>query len=172
MKVLNFPLTKISICFVFGVLISYYQKPSILVAISALIIALIIFAFLYFSIRRSKRVNIYFGIITYFTSFFIGVTTLLFHTDSLQKSNYSHCQKAFEKSHFITLTLREKLKDNDFNDRYIALINTIDNKPFSGKVLLNIRKDSAGNPFIIGNIFRLKVILQKHSSPKNPNQFN
>lgn len=74
---------------------------------------------------------------------------MLFNTDSLQKSNYIHCKKAFEAPHFITFTLREKLKSNDYNDRYTAIINQIDNKDYSGKIIVNIQKDSAKNNLTI-----------------------
>jgi competence protein ComEC len=97
---------------------------------------------------------------------------LLIHTDTFDKSNYTHSQTAFEKSQFITFTLREKLKSNDYNDRYIGLVNTIENKTYSGKIIVNIQKDSTQNPLIIGNIIKVKTALQKTSSSKNPNQFN
>lgn len=104
--------------------------------------------------------------------FFIGTITLLFHTESLQRTNYIHFEKAFEKSQFVTLTLNEKLKSNDYNDRYIAVFNQIGKKSCSGKIILNIQKDKTPNLLIIGNIIRLKTILQHNSTPKNPNQFD
>lgn len=113
-----------------------------------------------------------FGISTYSISFFIGIITLLFHTESLHKSHYTHCKKAFETPQTITFTLHEKLKSNAYNDRYIALINTIDNKNYSGKIIVNIQKDSTRNSLIIGNIIKVKTVLQHNTTNKNPNQFD
>lgn len=172
MKVLDFPLIKITISFVFGVLVSFYFKPSVFVAILALCISIIAFVTLYFLSGKNKNSTVYFGVNTCLTSFFIGIITLLFHTDSLQESNYTHCKKAFEKPQLITLTLREKLKGNDYNDRYIAIINKIENKSYSGKIILNIQKDSTENPLLIGNKIQLKTTLLQHKSPGNPNQFD
>lgn len=171
MKVLDFPLTKITIWFLFGILFCYYCKPSLDIAISVFIVAIIVFTILYFLIKRNKRFTTFFGINTYFISFVIGILTLLLHTNSLQKSNYIHCKKAFETPQIITFTLREKLKSNAYNDRFTAIINTINRKNYSGKIIVNIQKDSLKN-LIIGNVIKVKTVLQQNSSNKNPNQFD
>jgi len=171
MKVLDFPLTKITIWFLFGILFCYYCKPSLDIAISVFIVAIIVFTILYFLIKRNKRFTTFFGINTYFISFVIGILTLLLHTNSLQKSNYIHCKKAFETPQIITFTLREKLKSNAYNDRFIAIINNIDGGNYSGKIIVNIQKDSLKN-LIIGNVIKVKTVLQQNSSNKNPNQFD
>ena len=171
MKVLDFPLTKITIWFLFGILFCYYCKPSLDIAISVFIVAIIVFTILYFLIKRNKRFTTFFGINTYFISFVIGILTLLLHTNSLQKSNYIHCKKAFETPQIITFTLREKLKSNAYNDRFIAIINNIDGENYSGKIIVNIQKDSLKN-LIIGNVIKVKTVLQQNSSNKNPNQFD
>ncbi|QDW19909.1 ComEC/Rec2 family competence protein [Flavobacterium sp. KBS0721] len=171
MKVLDFPLTKITIWFLFGILFCYYCKPSLDIAMSVFIVAIIVFTILYFLIKRNKRFTTFFGINTYFISFVIGILTLLLHTNSLQKSNYIHCKKAFETPQIITFTLREKLKSNTYNDRFIAIINNIDGGNYSGKIIVNIQKDSLKN-LIIGNVIKVKTVLQQNSSNKNPNQFD
>ncbi|OCB75621.1 competence protein ComEC [Flavobacterium piscis] len=171
MKVLDFPLTKITIWFLFGILFCYYCKPSLDIAFSVFIVAIIVFTILYFLIKRNKRFTTFFGINTYFISFAIGILTLLLHTNSLQKSNYIHCKKAFETPQIITFTLREKLKSNAYNDRFIAIINNIDGGNYSGKIIVNIQKDSLKN-LIIGNVIKVKTVLQQNSSNKNPNQFD
>ena len=172
MKVLNFPLTKITICFTLGILAAYYWQPGLHIINLALIALLSLLFCLYFLSRKRKKFIIPFSINTYFISFFIGCLTLFFHTESLHKTNYTNCKKAFGKPQNITLCLREKLKGNDYNDRYIAFIKQIDNHNYSGRIIINIQKDSLPNTLIIGNIIRLKTILQHNPVPKNPNQFD
>lgn len=169
MKVLNFPLTKITISFITGIIISYYFQPKIFIVIPVFTVTTILFLITFFSYKKNK---IPFGVLSCCFSFIIGVITLLFHTESLQKTNYIHFEKAFEKPQFVTLTLNEKLKSNDYNDRYIAVFNQIGKKSCSGKIILNIQKGKTPNLLIIGNIIRLKTILQHNNSPKNPNQFD
>jgi competence protein ComEC len=172
MKVLDFPLVKITFWFLVGILVSYYVEITLSASVLAFFIGAVIFSIFYFLAKKNKIFIPFFGFGTYYISFFIGILTLLFHTDSLQKSNYIHCKKAFETSQSITFTLREKLKGNAYNDRFTALINTINNKPYSGKIIVNIAKDSTKQLLIIGNIIKAETVLQHNPSNKNPNQFN
>lgn len=172
MKVLNFPLTKITIWFLIGIMISYYWRPSTMIAATMLFVGTIFMVILYSLSKKQKRLNILFGIISYYISFCIGITALLINTDSLQKSNYVNSQKVFEKPHKINILLHEKLKSNDYNDRYIGIITRIDDKIYSGRIIVNIRKDNSKNPLIIGNSIKTKTILQHIDSAKNPNQFD
>ena len=171
MKVFDFPLVKITISFILGILICYFGQPSILISAISLIVAVLLISILYF-FSKNKKQNIFFGVGVYYLSFCIGTTTLLINTDSLQKSNYIHYGQAFQKPCYITFTLREKIKGNDYNDRYVALVNTIDGKNYSGRIIINLQKDSLQNPLVIGNTIKAKTILQHNSFAKNPNQFD
>lgn len=172
MKVLDFPLTKITVWFILGILVSYYYPLSLSLIIPALLLGLIVFGILYFSIKKHRNFNLFFGITTYFIAFFFGIITLLFHTDSLQKTNYVHNKKAFEIPQYVTFTLREKLKSNDYNDRFTAIINDINDTVYSGKIIVNIQKDSLKNSVLIGNIIKVKTLLRRNNPNKNPNQFD
>ena len=172
MKVLDFPLAKITFSFVFGIAAAYYWLPSITISVIYLFIGLTLLSTFYLFSKKNKKLNIFFGLSTYYTSFCIGVIALSINTDSFQNSNYIHYKSAFESPHCINITLREKLKSNIYNDRYIALINTIDNKYYSGKIIVNIAKDSIKNHLVIGNSIRTTTVLQHTNSPKNPNQFD
>ena len=172
MKVFDFPLAKITIWFITGILVSYYLKITIFIAAIAFSFGLLAFFVSYLLAGKNKKTISFFGISTYYLSFFIGILTLFFHTDSLQKTNYIHCTKAFENPQSITFTLRERLKGNSYNDRFSAIINEINNVPYSGKIIVNIAKDSLQNQFLIGNVIKVKTILQHNAASKNPNQFD
>lgn len=172
MKVLDFPLAKITICFITGILVSYYWQPTIFVAATTIIITAILFLMLYFLSGKNKKLLLFFGISTCLISFWLGIITLLFHTESLQQSNYIHCKKAFENEQWMSFTLIEKLNSNNYNDRYIARLNHIKSTIYRGKIIVNIKKDNLPNTFIIGNTIQTKAILQHTTAPKNPNQFD
>ncbi|WPO80500.1 ComEC/Rec2 family competence protein [Flavobacterium sp. KACC 22761] len=172
MKVLDFPLARITIWFILGIVFFYYITIPLFVSEIALGLGPSILIVFYFLSKRNRRFISFFGASTYFISFFIGGITLIAHTNSLQKSNYIHYQKAFETPSEITFILREKLKSNSYSDRFTALIQTIDGKTHSGKIIVNIAKDSLKSPFVIGNIIKTKTTLQKNNSTKNPNQFD
>lgn len=172
MKVLDFPLAKVTIGFTAGIILSYYQSFSITTAVSLLLVSSLVLLTVFYLNRSNKKLAVYFGMSVYLISFSVGILTLLFHTEKLHKTNYTHLENAFTNSSTITLTIREKLKSNDYSDRYIALINTIDNKIYSGRVILNVQKENTKKALIIGNIIKVKTTLQHNSPNKNPNQFD
>lgn len=172
MKVIKFPLARITITFVAGILIAYSLKPSPTVAFVFLAVTLVIFIGTYYLSKTNTKSQLHFGIATCLLAFSIGTTTQTVHTDSNKQSNYTYYKNIFEKNHIFTLTLREKLKSATFNERYIALLNSIDNEKASGRILLNINKDSLKHSIAIGSQLKINALLHKTTSQKNPNQFD
>jgi competence protein ComEC len=172
MKVLHFPLARITIGFIFGLLFAFYLQPSISAVFIALISSLSIFILFYFLSKSRSKLSLYFGIGTYFLSFIIGISTQIAHTDYFQKSNYIHNKTIFKKPHFISLTIREKMKSSASRDRYIAIVNHIDQKEQTGRIILNIQNDSLHHALQVGNSLLIKGTLSKNKPPNNPNQFD
>lgn len=172
MKVLQFPLARITIGFIVGILVAFYLKPELTIVFGLLFISILILVISYF-VQKNKYTNaVYFGIATFIVSFFIGATTQITHTDYYQKSNYIHESSFFDKPHLLSVVIREKIKSTTSNNRYIALINQIDNKKLTGRILLNIRKDSLTVPFETGTFLHITGTAYKNKPPNNPNQFD
>jgi len=172
MKVLQFPLARITLAFIAGVLFAYSFKPVPSIVFIFLAVNSLFFVTTYYASKANRKRLLLFGIAVFLQVFSIGVTTQTVHTDSNQQNNYTHYKNIFDKDHNFRLTLREKLKSNAFNDRYIAIINSVDNQKATGRILLNIRKDSITHPFIIGNQLKIYAPLIKNTPQKNPNQFD
>ena len=172
MKVLQFPLARMTIGFLTGILVAYYFKPTPSFVFELLFIASCVFVIAYFFSKRNAANAIYFGLATYFLAFGIGASTQIIHTDSFQKSNYIHEKSIFDKPHLISVAIKEKLRSSAYNDRYIVLVNQIDGKKKSGRILLNVRKDSLNHSFEIGTHLQIKGSLYQNSPAKNPNQFD
>ena len=131
-----------------------------------------VFVFTYFWSKSNAVHALYFGLATYFLAFTVGTSTQIIHTDSYQESNYIHQESIFEKSHLVSATIREKLRSSAYNDRYIVLANQIDDSANTGRMLLNIRKDSLTAPLEIGSHLQINGNLYKSGPAKNPNQFD
>ncbi|EIA09640.1 ComEC/Rec2 family competence protein [Flavobacterium frigoris] len=172
MKVLQFPLARITIGFIVGILAAFYLKPELTIVFGSLFVSLIILAISYFVQKNTFTNTVYFGIGTFIVSFFIGITTQIIHTDYYKKSNYINESSFFDKPHHLSVVIREKIKSTTSNDRYIALINQIDNKTTSGRILLNVRKDSLTLPFETGTFLHITGTAYKNKPPNNPNQFD
>jgi competence protein ComEC len=172
MKVLQFPLARITIAFIAGIVFAYFLKPIPPIVFAFLTITIIIIFRSYYSSKKKTKIQLHFGIATYLLAFSIGATTQTVHTDFYKQNNYTHYKDIFEKSHTFTVTLREKLKGSNFNERYIALLHTIDLQNATGRILLNIRKDSLNHTFEIGDCLKINGALYKNTAQKNPNQFD
>nr|WP_281299454.1 ComEC/Rec2 family competence protein [Flavobacterium limnophilum] len=172
MKVLQFPLARITIGFVAGILVAYYFKPTVSFVFSLLFVVGCAFIIAFFVSKKTAVNPIYFGLTTYFLAFAIGASTQVIHTDSFQSTNYIYAKAVFEEPHSVSVTIREKLRSSSFNDRYVVLVNQIDGVVKSGRLLLNVRKDSLNHPFEIGNHLQIKGSLYQNGPAKNPNQFD
>ena len=172
MKVLHFPLARITTGFLTGILVAYYFKPAVSFVFSSLFIASCVFIVAYFLSKKNIINSIYFGIATFFLAFTIGTSTQIIHTDSFQESNYIHHKSIFEEPHLVTVTVREKLRSSAYNDRYIVRVNQIDSAEKTGRILLNVRKDSLTAPLKIGTHLQINSSLFQNSPIKNPNQFD
>ena len=172
MKVLQFPLARISIGFIAGILAAYYFTPSVSFVFSLLFIAVSLFVVSYFASKRNIINPLYFGISTYFLSCSIGVSSQIAHTDSFRASNYIHNKTVFEKPHRLSVVIREKLRSSLSNERYIVLVKQIDDSIKTGKLLLNIRKDSLKHQLEVGTHLQIYGNLYENRLVKNPNQFD
>jgi competence protein ComEC len=172
MKALQFPLARITICFLVGILLDYYFQSSSKVAFSLLFVAFCVFFAAFFTSHKRELTSIFFGLTTYILSLGIGMCTHIIHTESFQSSNYIKNKAIYKQPHLMSVTVREKLRSSSYNDRYIVLVKQIDNVPKTGKILLNVRKDSSNQTFEIGTHLQINESLYKNSSAKNPNQFD
>lgn len=171
MKVLRFPLTKITICFVAGIVTCFYVKPELKIVV--LLTALVFFGLClsyYFSIKNRKP-NSHFGFLTYLFSFGIGVCTLLLHSGYLQKNNYIHKIPVAKNEVILEMVLREKLKSSATKDRYVAIVKNIESEESNGKILVHFDKETAKS-FQIGTNLQVTGTILTHKKPYNPDQFD
>jgi competence protein ComEC len=172
MKILQFPLTRITIWFVLGILFSFYlsPKPNFIIIFIGITFSLLVTT--YFISKDDFIQKIYFGIFTYLLFFQIGVFTQIINTDSLQADNYIHQIKNETDEHSVELVLREKLKSSVLNDRFIGVVKRIENRESSGKILVNFHKIKGNTKLHIGSNFLIKGTVYRHKNPINPNQFD
>ena len=171
MKVLQFPLIRITIGFVLGILYAQITKPNPLMIIALLLIGFSGLLFYYFYSKKELLQKPYFGILTLLLSIFIGTFTLVSHNQTYNSNHYLH-QIVPEKEYSFKLIINEKLKSSNFNDRYIASIYELNNKKSCGKINFNIRKDSSQNAVPIGSKLKVFGSFYKNKKPNNPNQFD
>jgi competence protein ComEC len=171
MKILQFPLTRVTTWFVLGIIFSYFfnPSPSTTLVISGLLLLSFVTT-LYLS-KKDYIQKIYFGVATYLLFFQIGSTSLVIHNEFHYKDNYIHLLKKDTDNHYVELVLREKLKGSAKIDKYIGLVKLLDNKVCSGKALVIIPKDQNNSRIEIGSNIQINGHLIRNKKSLNPYQF-
>jgi competence protein ComEC len=170
MKVIAFPLARITLAFVCGILFSSYFKPDSRLVFFVLFITFCIFSTIY--LFAKKQHPYYFGCATFILVLAIGACVQIIHTNSSQPNCYSNHKNIFDQSHTFKVNVREKLRSTKYYDRYIAAVEQIDDSIYTGKILLNIHKGTVPKPIAIGSQILVSGTIWKNEPPKNPYQFD
>ncbi len=172
MEIFRFPIARITLFFVVGIVVAKYyaiQLQDLLLFSSG---TLLVFISAYLAAKKQFQQRLYFGLSVIILSFTIGVITHRLHSDVDNSAHYLQKISNLEQPQKLELILREKMKSKMPNLRFIADVNHINENQCNGKILLNIKCDSAYNIFTIGTRVRANTIIIKNSKTLNPNQFD
>jgi competence protein ComEC len=172
MNILQFPLTKITIGFIIGLIAAYYINISANFAFVFILIAFGIVLLAYKFNTTTTKKNLVFEATILLLSFAVGIGILVTHTDSNRKNNYSNHPTVYEKANWIEVVVREKLKSSPQNNRFIAYVQKVNHQSLEGKIIITIPKTNNAKEIVVGHRLRFKTKLIKTEKPKNPNQFD
>ena len=172
MNILQFPLTKITIGFIIGLIAAYYINISANFAFVFILIGFAIVLLAYKFNTTTTKKNLVFEATILLLSFAVGIGILVTHTDSNRKNNYSNHPTVYEKANWIEVVVREKLKSSPQNNRYIVYVQKVNQQNIEGKIIITIPKTNNAKEIVVGHRLRFKTKLIKTEKPKNPNQFD
>jgi competence protein ComEC len=173
MRVLNFPLSIISLCFVGGIFFGNYfcfNLSYVLFGLLSLVCTLCIF-----TLYNRKRItaHYYFEINTIFIAFLLGIFSITKAREIHDSSHFIHFISKTEKRHTLEIVIKEKLKSNLFNNRWLARVKKLDGKPSLGKIIFNLKKEDFKASCIgIGSIIKTSCTIQKNKDNSSIGQFN
>ena len=172
MKFINFSVVKFSFLLTAGILMAHlFLKNSFFPFY--VFIALIFSLFIAWLIARKQLFqNVVFGIITYVCFFFLGIISYQTRLPEFQKDHYSNSISITYESNLFQLKIKEVLKTDLYNDKYIAEVTAINKSKSKGKILLNIKKDSLKPSLTIDDVILISSNLYLINSPLNPYQFD
>lgn len=172
MKVLQFPLVRVTLFFVFGILFAQITKPK-LNFISLLVFSAIVLVILSNFISKKFFVfKSHFGVLTFLLSFLIGAFALVCSIQTNNSNHYVYELNAIKSDNLVEVLIKEKLKTTAKSDRYVAQIHTLNCQKSYGKLLVNIAKDSASHHIEIGTLVKINGSIYKNKKPNNPDQFD
>ena len=172
MKILDFPIVRITIWLILGILTSNAFNIQYFTGTICLVSAILLFGFTYIKTIKRNTNPKWFGISLYYLFFCIGLNLITFHNPSLKKNHFSQNQENFGFTRNFTVTVIEKLKNTEKYSRYVTQLHEIDSKSHTGKILLNIRKDSTESTLAIGSKLQINDQLAENYKPNNPDQFD
>ena len=170
---LNFTVIKLSISLLFGIVLEFYFKIPVVTLLPLGFILLAVFSALYFRSKRILIPDVFFGISFILIAIYIGIFAAAIQIPTNQPNHYLHQLKAENENVFtVTAEVTENLKPTVNFNRYIISVRKLDSLRSSGKVLLNVKKDSAKAELKIGDIILLPIQISEIRTPLNPHQFN
>jgi competence protein ComEC len=169
MKLLNFAIIKLATCLIVGIVVGYLFPMDLIVNLSFVFGLLFLLVVIYFIVKNQLKKTIWFGIVAAFTTIFIGILVVNLHNQKLYKNHYTN-KADIEAT--VLFRIREVLKPNAYYDKYIVDVLKIDDTQVSGKLLLNVQKDSLKNSITVDDILLTKASIQNVNSSLNPYQFD
>lgn len=167
MRVLQFPIAKITFFFVIGILLGYVFSPNIKFVFLLLFISFILI-FVFYKFKKQHL----FTVSAFLFSLILGLSTQGIRDVQNNKSNYFHFTNSKKNEQILQVEVVEKLKKSSFTSRYFATVKAIDGTSCSGKILLNVYTDSSKTEITIGDNLLFSTDIIGHKPPNNPDQFD
>ncbi len=120
--------------------------------------------------RKQLFQMVYFGIAAYLCFFAIGYLSYQIRLPHFQPNHYS--QIIPEDAALLQLKVIQSLKPDKFNLKYFAEVKAVNGKETTGKILLNVSKDSLIRPFSSDENVLVYSPISEIPKPLNPHQFD
>lgn len=172
MKWIDFTITKLTIPLVLGIITSYYCNITILEVILLFAISFTILCCLYVKAKQQLFQKTWFGIAMLFGFFSLGMLTEITHQELHFQHHYSNDIDDFDKTKTIQIKIRQVLRSSTYYDKYIGILQYCDSSKVSGKLLLNIKKDSSSTKLQVDDILVTKTKMVPINTSLNPSTFN
>jgi len=172
MRLLDFKIIQLTLCYVIGIVLGYFISIPVEVCIIITSATFAIFTLYWFWLRhKHNKSPVYFSGITYTCFISIGVLCYNLKHNTLPKNHYSHFINV-DTTHLVQFKIKERLKPNAHYDRYLVVVKKIDDQNVSGLLALNIANDSLEQVLSVDTELLTSTSLQVITSPRNPHQFN
>jgi competence protein ComEC len=172
-KFFKFIPAQLTFFLILGIIVAKHFEFSTVFVVSSLLALFFLFGIVYFLISIKKLSTIVFSYLFFIISFLIGITTITFQMD---KNKMNYFGNFFEVLHntnpILYLQITKVLKPTTFYNKFEAEVIQLNKTKTSGKILVNIEKDSLNNKLDVDAVLLTKNVLQVIPKPKNPYGFS
>lgn len=172
MKLLNFTIIKLTLCLIAGIIIAFYVPVSFELASLLLLVSAIGLCLSYLFFGSQSKLKYVFSIFTFLTFISVGIFNVKIHDERLHSSHYMNSEIQIEARYDYSFSIKKRLKPDNYNNKYIVEIRSLNSQKSSGQVLLNLNKDSLKTDLKVGQLYFTNTKLSEVVKPKNPFQFD
>ncbi|MDO9039361.1 MAG: ComEC/Rec2 family competence protein, partial [Lutibacter sp.] len=172
-KFLKFIPAQLTFFLIIGILFENYFRlhPIELAVFLGVFILLLTSAFFY--ANKQFQTPFIFPALVFLLSFFIGFGAITFKNQLNNKKHYSkELQFSTNEPVSALITIESVLKSTNYHNKYEAEVFQLNGKKSIGKILVNIKKDSAINQFQVDDHLAVKMVFSEIAEPLNPYGFN
>jgi competence protein ComEC len=171
MKLLNFIVIKLTICLAIGIALGRYLNINFEVSLLVTLALLITVGLYWFLLRRKVSKLPFFSLLVYATMICIGINTYQIKIEKLRPQHYTNINPKESYENF-TLRIKERLKPDLHNEKYIVNLESFNGLSKEGQILINIRLDSSSITLPVDALIFANGKLQTIQKPLNPHQFD
>lgn len=172
-KFLKFIPAQLTFFLIAGILFGNYfslQPIRLIVVFGALIL---IFTIAFFYADKQYQTPFIFPALVFLLSFLIGFGGVTFKNQLNHKKHYSkQLQFLTNESVSALITIESVLKSTNYYNKYEAEVFQLNGKKSIGKIVVNVKKDSAINQFQVDDHLAVKMVFSEIAEPLNPYSFN
>lgn len=170
MKLLNFKIIKLTACLILGLLIAHYFKLNFSIAIYLSLGLMAILFIYYLGLKQKTNRSTYFAMLAYCCMVSLGINAYDIKDEKLQAKHYLNLK--LEGYSELKFKIKERLKPDIYNDKYIVSLISANKSEASGQLLINIKRDSISGALPVDAIIYTKSDLKDIQKPLNPHQFD
>lgn len=168
MHLFNFVSIKLTLCLVTGIITGFYFEINPQVPFFTLLVLLP--CLYWFNKKQSKDGFPFFELTTILVTLFLGV--FIVSISESRKLPHHYSNKEINGVKKWELKILEVLKPNQYTQRYVAKVITLENEKSTGKLVLSLPFDSLKGKLKVDDEFIVFSNAGTIKSPLNPHQFN
>lgn len=168
---MNTAVIRLTLVLLLGICTGFYLEWSLKMAFLTLLPVLFLFLFAFVRARKLLFPDMFFGSCVFLLFFSLGIFVTSLHLPQNQPWHYLN-KISSEENPLLKLKVKESLKADLFNEKYIAEVLLLNNTPSEGQILLLRPKDSLKTPFLEGEEIAASAAPEAIPAPLNPHQFD
>ena len=173
MKVLHYPILKLTIFLTIGIVASDYLSVSLPLISAGMGLIIIVLILTHVYCKKHHKTLYWPSLLVLLLMVLLGVFVCKIHAPSFYKSHHSHLKNITNDGlHQLEFVIKKRLKPTTYHHRYYVELIKIDSTLVSGTLLVNLSKESSTAHLNVNEKILTSAALQKIKPALNPYQFN